>query len=89
MMCIYIALIGAGAHAAAEWDIGDAMYCKNYFYIIIHILDFLGFGNLAFASASNLNFSINLACILLSCILCIVLLAAACGSIIGPTGVLF
>ena len=31
MMCIYIAIIGAGAHAAAEWDIGDAMYCKNYF----------------------------------------------------------
>ena len=41
MMCIYIALIGVGAHAAADWDIGDAMYCKNYFFFLqmffIHI----------------------------------------------------
>ena len=32
MMCIYIALIGLGAHGAAQWNIGDAMYCKNFFY---------------------------------------------------------
>jgi hypothetical protein len=31
MMVVYIVIIGMGAHAAADWDVGDGMYCKFVF----------------------------------------------------------
>jgi hypothetical protein len=40
MMCIYIALIGLGAHAAAQWDIGDAMYFSLITFTTIGLGDY-------------------------------------------------